>query len=119
LPATIHRVFRQHLSPSPSPFPTPKSRDSISPSNISCSGLKNKLPGLPVLIEKSAVEGDILPTDEVTDEFGGMLLIKLAYEMGGLGCVVFRREVEVESQNELVVGGDGGGGGGIKKPSCE
>ena len=46
---------------------TPRSRDSISPSKISCSGLRNKLPGLPVTIE-----GDMLPT-EITDEFGGML----------------------------------------------
>lgn len=43
----------------------PKSRDSISPSKISCSGLKNKLPGLPVTIEKFAVEGDMLPTEAI------------------------------------------------------
>ena len=58
---------------------TSKFRDSISPSKMSCSALRDKLPGLPVTIV-----GDMLPT-EITGVFGGMLTVKLSrwYEMGG------------------------------------
>jgi hypothetical protein len=38
----------------------PRSKLSISPKCTSCSGLKNRLPGLPVIIEKFAVVGEIL-----------------------------------------------------------
>src|SRR5271168_22872 len=76
---TIHRPFCQETSPSP--LCSPKSRDSISPSRISCSGLRNKLPGLPVTIEKFAVVGDMLAT-EVTDVLG-MSPAKFWYDIGG------------------------------------
>ena len=87
---------------------TPRSRDSISPSKISCSGLRNKLPGLPVTIE-----GDMLPT-EITDEFGGMLPAKLWYETGG--------EWDTERTWVFICCDEADetwAGGGIEKPYCE
>ena len=43
----------------------PRSSDSMSPNKISCSGRKKRLPGLPVVIEKFAVVGDMLAADAI------------------------------------------------------
>ena len=55
LDTTIHRCYQYRRQCLGRHARTPKSRDSISPSKMSCSALRDKLPGLPVTIE-----GDML-----------------------------------------------------------
>jgi len=58
--------------------PKSKLNVSISPKCTSCSGFKNKLPGLPVIIEKFAVVGDILA------EVEGVILALFLFAAGVL-----------------------------------
>jgi len=43
----------------------PRSTSGLRKHDISCSGLRNKLPGLRVTIEKFAVQGDMLPAEAI------------------------------------------------------
>lgn len=67
----------------------PKSRLSISSNIISCSGFRNKLPGLPVTIDKFSIVGDTLTFDAAdwAMAVGNLLLYEMDIE-GDPGSLV-------------------------------